>query len=1202
MRNRFNLLKNIFASLVLTISPVYAMSADNTLEYEILIAESESKAIDALKNLLTKKRGQPEEADLWFRLSELYMRKSKTGRFFEFIKDDKKVVKKIPPALKNESSRGALLEAVKIYFKIERDFPKYALMDEVIYNNAFANQLLHLNNVAISEYEKLLSQFPNSKVSSDAYIAVGDIYFDLGNFEKAEAYFKYFENKENLKQWAYGTYKGSWSLYNLKRTHLAIDKMKLLLTTENNRHDLRSEALRDLAIFYSDTQAPEKALSFFRPITQNEELEQSILAISKIYISHSKNKELLNLLSSYTESETDSKSLPMAHMLMAQTYENLKNRTQVIQEIEKANQICEDRNNPEICEKEIYPQTIEFTKKWWELWEKNKQSKEVAVWIQGAFKALIDHEKLEQLEIQKNHEAPESAFNSRLKVHFAYAEFLFQIESFDRAADQYQLVYTKSNQEALREKSLYAYIVSYEKIINLTKEAPLELKSKLKDNCLLYIKTFPKAAQNEELSVKAALIEYEQAHYENAQVLLESILEKYKDINSILKSEQKKDLKNRILQAQDILLDIYNLQKNYDSLLKLAKNINLQNWDEKRIKKCQEIINETEFIMALVNKSNEEKIQSLIKYKNESTKKLTQKNPDDAKSSLIFIKKALAQLIQIYLAEGLDLQAAASSREFALLDRNDAQSDLALSESEKIYARFGFYNKAADLLKERMDAKAKAPMTEKDRALALENLLLYYELEENSQGLKSLLTTLDPVKNTQYVKISEKLLKLYKKQNEELQYTELKKNLINLRIEPYFTESKVSALEDKFSKDNYTTIFNDSKKIINSEGPSKERARARLLQARVLEEELKSQSLKCRPDRLAMVIALKTEKLDKAQQAYINSLKISEDLSIQIGSLQGQVRIYSNFIESLNSLPEIIEASPAEKEQLKKELASMTLPLQDKKNEISHRLSLIATDSSAPSEDPLSLSSQSSKDFFQPVPFWKELKKYKEVVSKFKSSEELLKNFESKKSSLESTLENQALLALKLKQFEKSLFVSEFGLKTFNTNISLKKYKVLSLISLNEDIPLKKYLETEIELEDVLKDAWFKNLKMSLEFEKNNCAPFLTDLNLEAHMHILSAECLALNGNLEGAFKILANYDAKPLQSATPVKSVSNLNETLNLTAMLEKARIKEKYQDDVKASMESYETALKMTQEKSIKKQLEDKIQSLKNNLKSAS
>ena len=62
------------------------------------------------------------EPELWLRLGELYMRRSKTDRFFEIVRENDGLVKIAPKLVKNASSRSSVTEAIKVYDKIEKAF------------------------------------------------------------------------------------------------------------------------------------------------------------------------------------------------------------------------------------------------------------------------------------------------------------------------------------------------------------------------------------------------------------------------------------------------------------------------------------------------------------------------------------------------------------------------------------------------------------------------------------------------------------------------------------------------------------------------------------------------------------------------------------------------------------------------------------------------------------------------------------------------------------------------------------------------------------------------------------------------------------------------------------------------------------------------------------------------------------------------
>ncbi len=63
---------------------------DTAYKSELLITKTENKAIESLQKIIAKKKGTVEEADLLYRLAELYMRRAKSGRFFDLNSDQKK--------------------------------------------------------------------------------------------------------------------------------------------------------------------------------------------------------------------------------------------------------------------------------------------------------------------------------------------------------------------------------------------------------------------------------------------------------------------------------------------------------------------------------------------------------------------------------------------------------------------------------------------------------------------------------------------------------------------------------------------------------------------------------------------------------------------------------------------------------------------------------------------------------------------------------------------------------------------------------------------------------------------------------------------------------------------------------------------------------------------------------------------------------
>ena len=66
------------------------------LRAELLVSATEQRAIAQIQKLIKKYKNTQLEPDLDFRLAEMYMRKSKTDRFFEVHRESSTVVKLAP--------------------------------------------------------------------------------------------------------------------------------------------------------------------------------------------------------------------------------------------------------------------------------------------------------------------------------------------------------------------------------------------------------------------------------------------------------------------------------------------------------------------------------------------------------------------------------------------------------------------------------------------------------------------------------------------------------------------------------------------------------------------------------------------------------------------------------------------------------------------------------------------------------------------------------------------------------------------------------------------------------------------------------------------------------------------------------------------------------------------------------------------------
>jgi hypothetical protein len=177
-------------------------------------------------------------------------------------------------------------------------------------------------------------------------------------------------------------------------------------------------------------------------------------------------------------------------------------------------------------------------------------------------------------------------------------------------------------------------------------------------------------------------------------------------------------------------------------------------------------------------------------------------------------------------------------------------------------------------------------------------------------------------------------LELYELTTNKEDIERLRTKIKEQKLEPYYSEFLLTSLNEKINQKKYSLAFEFAKQIINGTGTPAQRAKAKLVQAKILEIELVSQSVKAKMDRIATVLALKTEKLEKATSSYTSALKLSDQSELKIEALNGLKRCYDNYVQSISNFSVSDDVSTEDFNTLKSELAKLTAPINEKSQDI----------------------------------------------------------------------------------------------------------------------------------------------------------------------------------------------------------------------------------------------------------------------------
>ena len=110
------------------------------------------------------------------------------------------------------------------------------------------------------------------------------------------------------------------------------------------------------------------------------------------------------------------------------------------------------------------------------------------------------------------------------------------------------------------------------------------------------------------------------------------------------------------------------------------------------------------------------------------------------------------------------------------------------------------------------------------------------------------------------------------------------------------------------------------------------KSRARFVQAQILDQEFISQSVKAKADRIAMVLAIKTEKLEKAQTAYQQAIKYG-DPRVAIQAFVKLANAYGNYAKSIRAIKLSEDVSPTDAQAFYDEMENLAIPMEEKEVE-----------------------------------------------------------------------------------------------------------------------------------------------------------------------------------------------------------------------------------------------------------------------------
>lgn len=524
-------------------------------------------AIDNTKLLIDRSRSKPYVPELYMRMAELYIEKSKIVYFIQREKNGNQK----ESSLNKFEYEVFKTKAVEIYQRILDHYPDYPDRDKVYF--FMAHEQRELNNIdeMVNCYKTLIKNHPKSNYIPEAYLLLGDYYFAQQELELSTDHYKKVLDYPKSPAVAIARYKLAWCFINAVDYENAIKLFEEAvrdieankeLDVDTYRHvDVRLESLIDMAYCYPEyykNSTPEEALDYFKRYSWSrqsytivmEKLANRYFAKKKWEIAATLYRELCDIR------QDPEKLLEYCNSIFEcvqaiGTYDSADRDVDIIVKALKrqkySTNVEESQKEKDIEKYEAYARNIvthlhDRARK-----TKSKESFKIAG---AAYKNYLEFFEGSPVraDMQKN-----------------YAEALFSAEEYLEAGKAYEKIFNtiKLDPQDKQEK-LYSAVISYYNALkdkeHLNNYEITYARQGMRATGKMYASSYPQSPVISDVLFNVAWVAYDAGMNDKAVEELTDFIDKYPEGDSAKA-------------AVHLVLDIYNMDENYKGLYEYGEKI-----------------------------------------------------------------------------------------------------------------------------------------------------------------------------------------------------------------------------------------------------------------------------------------------------------------------------------------------------------------------------------------------------------------------------------------------------------------------------------------------------------------------------------------------------------------------------------------------------------------------------------------------------
>lgn len=538
--------------------------------------------IEVTKDLVKRSPDAPYLADLYFRLAELYVEKSRYifARLMEQQPEGQR-------SLSGEKSLEVQINkklAIETYDKVLADFPEYENNDQIRFFKSHEFRELGEWETMVKEYNELIEKFPASPWSMEARQILGDYHFDKGGIEEAETFYMAILKFPEGHMHDMARYKMGWIRINQERFKDALLMFENAVKSKTKSRkgaigdarglDVKREAIVAMVWPFSEVRKPYQAVDYYRGLSSSKTLYLRVL------------KKLANRY--YIKTEYVSAALLYREIvrLSADIEENIEFVQRVYDSVRAMSRKNPKRYAHASQDVDSIVKTLARFENHLTFKQEDKEQLEKDFEIRARDLATKLHVEAQRKKDKKSAEVASEAYRKYLSLftntkerrtmQINRAEALYQAGSHLEAGMQYEEIAKEmgNNSDAKQRRGMiYSSIVSYHNSIKedgayrdkhpteeglLNKLEILRAREGLKQLGAFYVKSWPTDKNTPNVKYNIARMYYQQGEYERASELFTTFVKQYPTHPDMSK-------------AGHLALDALRKLDKYDELAKLAK-------------------------------------------------------------------------------------------------------------------------------------------------------------------------------------------------------------------------------------------------------------------------------------------------------------------------------------------------------------------------------------------------------------------------------------------------------------------------------------------------------------------------------------------------------------------------------------------------------------------------------------------------------